>query len=137
MSDLQLRQHRYNLRLVLAVVVAHLEETILAGVQMTVQSTFGFQSLVTELASVHEGSREMCRLNVLNQTCPVKLRLLTKLATECCFAFVYIFGFFHKIWEVSRVALLLGGVNAAAMFTLGFIFTAGQLRKPDFLVTET
>ena len=119
------------------IVVVHLKEAILAGVQVTVQRTFGLDSLITELASVNEGSREMCRLNVLNQTCPVKLRLLTKLATECCFAFVYIFGFFHKIWEVSRVALLLGGVNAAAMFTLGFIFTAGQLRKPDFLVTET
>ena len=123
------------------IVVVHLKEAILAGVQMTVQSTFGLDGLITELASVDEGSREMCGLNVLNQTCPVKLRLLTKLATECCFAVVNIFGFLHKLWEISRVALLLGfnalELHAAAIFTLRYMFTAGQLRIQDFLVTET
>ena len=111
-----------NLRLMFVIVVVHLKEAILAGVQVTVQKTFGLDSLITELASVNEGSREMCRLNVLNQTCSVQLHLHTNLATECDFTFVDIFEFLHKLWEVSRVALLLG-VNAlelpaAAIFTL-------------------
>ena len=86
---------------------------------MTVQSTLRLDSLVTELASVDEGPRKMCRLNVLNQTTPVKFRLLAKLAMECCFAFVNIFRFLHKVWEVSRVALVRSMNALAAIFTLG------------------
>ena len=112
-----------NLRCVFVVVIVDLKEAILARVQMTVQSTLSLDGLVTELASVDECSRKVCRLNVLYQTTPVRFGLLANLATECCFAFTNIFEFLHKLREVARVALLRD-VNtlelcALTIFTLG------------------
>ena len=110
---------------------------------MTVQSTLGLDSLVTKLASVDKGSRKMCRLNVLNQTTPVKFNLLTKLAAECYFAFVSIFRLLHKVWKISRVALLRNKNSLAlalhsSIITLEKILAAGKLRKSDFFfITET
>ena len=77
---------------------------------------------------------------MLKQTTPVRFCLLAKLATKCSFVFINIFGFLHKVWEVSRVALL-SGMNALELhdtiFTLRQILTAGEIRKLDFLVIET
>ena len=120
-----------GLRLVL---VVHLEETILAGVQMVVQSTLGCHNLCAELAGVDEGAGEVGGLDVLEQSTSVDLGFLAQFATKCC-PVVKIFTFFQKVREVSRIAVR-GLKRHVTIFDLRKIFIVGRFREFHFIVVK-